>query len=235
MTSKALGTSFLASQGCSELNWRLLLTSEDIQHGVEKLANEINDLYALPQSKPLVLVGILKGVYVFLADLSRRLTVPHSVYFLEASSYKGQQRGEVHFATQIVPEKIRNHQVLLLDELFDHGNTMLSMYNALLKHPELGLTPADVRTCTLFIKESGTSLPPPDLVGLAKLPALWLVGYGLDDNGEKRGWPHLFACPKIEGVPKCAEDAIFDDDDAYEELRRRIVDDLPIPLMERLI
>lgn len=217
-----LSRAYLAQQGCAELNWRILLTAAEIHAGVRQLAERINALYAPPQAKPLVLVGILKGVFVFLADLSRHLRVPYSVYFLEASSYAGQERGEVQFATSLAPSKLRGRQVLLLDELFDHGATMAAMKRALLSDAELGLAEADIRTCTLFIKESGTRLPRPELVGLPCLPALWLVGYGLDDNGEKRGWTHLFACPKAAGVPRVAEDAIFDDAAAYRQLRSRL-------------
>jgi len=216
-----LAGDFLASQGCPELGWRILLTAAEIERGVDALAEKVNERYASP-SKPLVLVGILKGVYVLLADLSRRLRIPHSVYFLEASSYSGQQRGAVEFATKIAPEKLRGRQILLLDELFDNGNTMATMRQALLD-AELDLAPADICTCTLFIKQSDSALRKPDLVGLPQLPALWLVGYGLDDQGEKRGWPHLFACPKADGVPRVAEDAIFEDDTAYAALRRALV------------
>jgi hypothetical protein len=85
----------------------------------------------------------------------------------------------------------------LLDELFDHGTTIHAIATALVKNADLRLKADDVFTCTLFSKHSGTKLAPPDLVGMNELPGVWLVGYGLDDAGEKRGWVHLFGCPKV--------------------------------------
>jgi hypoxanthine phosphoribosyltransferase len=221
MDTKQLGEAFLKEQGCELLNWRILFTDKEIARGIDTLAERLNQHYDNAQ-KPLILVGILKGVYVFLADLSRRLTIPHSVYFVEVSSYSGQERGQVQFASTIVPSKLRGRNVLLLDELFDHGDTMTRTKQALLDNAELELKPEDIVTCTLFIKDSGTALPPPDFVGMPMLPALWLVGSGLDDNGEKRGWPHLFACPKAEGIPTVPEDAIFESDEAYFRLRQQL-------------
>lgn len=210
-----ISSSFLAQQGCPGLNWRILFTKEQIEIGISKLAHQLNAHYRTHNDKPLVLVGILKGVFVFLADLVRELNIPHSIYFLEASSYKGQKRGQLQFSTQIEPAKLRGRRVLVVDELFDHGETMNGTVQALLANQELDLRPEDIRTCTLFIKDSGTNLPVPDFVGMPRLPALWLVGYGLDHDGEKRGWPHLFATPKADNIDRVPEDAIFDSEEAY--------------------
>lgn len=217
---------YLKLQGCGDLNWKLLLESAEIDLGVNKLAVQINTMFR-NSAKPLVLVAILKGSFIFVSDLAKKLTIPVSVYFLEASSYSGQSRSQVQFATKIVPSKLTGRHVLLLDELFDHGDTMHAMRQALLDHPDLGLKPEDITTCTLFIKDSGTKRPPPDLVGLPMLPNLWLVGYGLDDHGEKRNWIHLYACPKTEGVPTVPEDEIFTNEDAYKKLRSSLVNQLP--------
>lgn len=221
-------SSFLAQQGCPGLNWRILFTKEQIEIGIFKLAQKLNAHYRTHNDKPLVLVGILKGVFVFLADLVRQLNIPHSIYFLEASSYKGQKRGQLQFSTQIEPAKLRGRHVLVVDELFDHGETMNGTVQALLGNPELGLSPEDIRTCTLFIKDSGTNLPVPNFVGMPRLPALWLVGYGLDHDGEKRGWPHLFATPKADDIDRVPEDAIFDSEEAYTLLSTKLSAELLI-------
>ena len=207
--------SFLQLQSCEDLPWQMILSQQRIEATVALLARRISTQFST-SSKPLVLVGILKGVFIFLSDLCKNLTIPYTVYFLEASSYHGQARGEVKFASEIVPEKLKGHHVLLLDELFDNGHTMAAMRQTLLAHEELGLTEADITTCVLFSKNSGTRLPPPDIVGFDNLPNVWYVGYGLDDNGEKRGWPHLFAVPKAPGVPLTADDARFEDPHGFE-------------------
>lgn len=95
---------------------------------------------------------------------------------------------------------------------------MHAIANALIDNPALQLVREDVFSCTLFSKHSGSTMAPPNLVGMNELPVrqfgiagccaavlmfvlnnqgVWLVGYGLDDAGEKRGWKHLFGCPKV--------------------------------------
>lgn len=219
---------FLQQQaGCEGLNWPIMMTDSEIAQCCAYVAEQINTSFR-NHGKPIVLVGVLKGVYVFLADLTRHITVPHSVYFVEAGSYgDGQvQAGQVQLKTPLDPGKLRGHTVILVDELFDHGLTMHTLRSALLNHPELGLAAADVVTCVLFSKASGTDLPQPDIVGISELPNVWLVGYGLDVGGEKRGWSHLFACPKIPGVPASADDVIFEDgpvaQEAYARMRAKI-------------
>ena len=63
-----------------------------------------------------------------------------------------------------------------------------------------------------------------DFVGCASVPDVWLVGYGLDDQQEKRGWVHLFACPKCAGVPKTEDDEVlFSDVEALAAERKRLL------------
>jgi hypothetical protein len=107
------------------------------------------------------------------------------------------------------------YTVVLLDELYDNGKTLQSVKEALYKSEELALEEKDIFTCTLFKKEKDTqaSYRLPDLYGM-DVPDVWLVGYGLDDCQEKRGWNCLFAIPKIDGIPKGPLDEMFEDTDA---------------------
>ena len=86
---------------------------------------------------------------------------------------------------------------------------MHTMLNYLMS--ELKVPRSDIVTCCLFSKQQDNRPKhfEADITGLPNLPNLWLVGYGLDDNGTKRGWTELFAKPKIPGVPKVAADEIF--------------------------
>jgi hypothetical protein len=80
----------------------------------------------------------------------------------------------------------------------------------------------------MFKKEKDTLYPLPDIVGI-NLPNVWQVGYGLDDNNEKRGWKHLFAVPKTEDVVKHEHDQLFDDENYYNNVRKNIkiyIDDI---------
>ena len=72
-------------------------------------------------------------------------------------------------------------------------------------------------TCTLFKKNKTTEYPDPDLFGVT-VPNVWLVGYGLDDNQEKRNWTMLYAVPKLPGITESDDDILFRDDEIYQKM-----------------
>jgi len=156
----------------------------------------------------IVLVGILKGVFMFLSDLCRALTRPYSVYFVEASSYKNarQQAGSVEISSEMTDAKFFDattrapHKVVLVDELLDNGETMQQMKLHLLSKLSATHTEKDILTVCAFSKQRQRTAPEADITGIPDLPDLWLVGYGLDDRGTKRGWSELFAVPKVKIV-----------------------------------
>jgi hypoxanthine phosphoribosyltransferase len=182
----------------------------------------------MPQGEKIVICGILKGAFVFITDLCRQLKRPYSCYFVEASSYNGQEQSDqVELLSRIVPSKFTGRKIVLVDELLDNGHTMHTMLNYLMR--ELKVPREDIATCCLFSKQQDDRPKhfDADITGLPNLPNLWLVGYGLDDDGTKRGWTELFAKPKIPGVPKVDEDAIFEDSAAgrskLAEVRARML------------
>lgn len=85
-----------------------------------------------------------------------------------------------------------------------------------LKKPE-----SDIFTCTLFRKDKPSEYPQPDLFGLS-IPDVWVVGYGLDDAQEKRGWPRLYACPKLENIPRTDGDKLFDSEDDLKNVQQQL-------------
>mmetsp|Transcript_26549 Transcript_26549/g.32185 ORF Transcript_26549/g.32185 Transcript_26549/m.32185 type:complete len:277 (-) Transcript_26549:169-999(-) len=209
-------------------DYKLLLTKEEIEAGVAKVAAEIDQRF---KGEQIVLCGILKGAFIFMTDLVKRLERPYSVYFVEASSYKGQKQSDaVELLSMIVPSKFKGRKIVLIDELLDNGHTMHTMVNHLMS--ELKVPRSDIVTCVLFSKALPSRSPQyePDICGIPNLPNVWLVGYGLDDNGTKRGWTELFAKPKAPGIPKVDADKIFEDGEVGErklrELRARIVSDM---------
>merc|ERR1740117_2438177 len=194
--------------------WRLLLTNTEIQLVVRWVANQINKQFV---GQHIILTGILKGVFVFMTDLCKHLTIPYTCYFLEASKYmcEDTKSDKVAFLSEIVREKFAGRKIVLLDVLFDHGQTLYSVSEALSK--KLNISQDHIFTCTLFSKANSAGVnslqmyPSPDLVGFDKFPNLHLVGYGLDDQGEKRGWPHIYAVPRPHGFGEpTPEDLIFD-------------------------
>lgn len=204
---------------CQPAGWKLVLTENEIMFAVEKCANVINKLF---DGKDIVVVCILKGAVYFFVDLTRYLTVPHSTYFIEATSYhdKQTQSACVSIMSSIEPSKFTNKDVILVDELFDNGHTMNQIKVAI---HEKALVPMDkIFTCTIFKKNKITEFVPPDLYGVV-VPNVWLVGYGLDDKQKCRNWKSLWACPKCEGVDNSTDDAIFEDDAYYQIVRNEIL------------
>lgn len=199
-------------------NWRLILTKKDIKMRVSSIASIINKQF---EDKDVIIVCILKGAVYFFVDLTRELIIPHSTYFIEASSYRDSQtQQEIEVCSLIVPSKFQNKNVILIDELFDNGSTIHMVREKIIK--EGNVSSEKILTCTLFKKDKEISYPEPDIYGFI-VPNVWLVGYGLDDRQEKRNWTHLYACPKISGVIKSEDDRIFDDDEYYYQKIKTLI------------
>lgn len=192
---------------------------------IQWLAEVINRKF---NSEKIVVTCILKGCAYFLVDLTKKLTIPHSIYFIEASSYHDEQlQGEtIEILSLLVPSKFQGRKVILLDELYDNGFTLQAVKHKLID--ETKIQASDIFTCTLFHKsKSHNQYELPNLVGFRDLPDLWYVGYGLDDKQEKRNWPHLYAMPKLPGVPRGPDDLIFESTEEgrnhYQRIRTTIV------------
>ena len=103
--------------------------------------------------------------------------------------------------------------MVLIDELYDSGTTL----NAVIEDLSDRIDTGHITIVTLFKKErSQNQHQQPDFYGVL-VPDVWLVGYGLDDRQEKRGWPVVYACPKATELEKTVDDALFDNDAVYLE------------------
>ena len=185
--------------------WRLILKEEQIQQHVNECANKINELF---EGKEIILVCILKGAVWFFSDLTKKLVIPYSTYFIEASSYKNSQiqAETIEILSVLNPKKFEGKHVILIDELYDNGTTLEHIKKAISEKTSTKYD--DIFTCTLFKKNKPISHPDAcklDLYGCF-VPNVWLVGYGLDDQQEKRGWTQLWAAPKSEGIEKTEDD-----------------------------
>jgi len=185
-------------------NYRLILTSEEIQAGTRIAAHRIETWC---KGERIVLVGILKGAFMFMSDLCRVMTRPYSTYFVEASSYHdGRTQTGMHCSSTIAPSKFIDAEsntpkkIVLIDGLLDSGKTMQDMKLHLLDNLKGTHTENDILTVCLFSKDRERVCPVADVIGIPNLPKLWLVGYGLDDRGTKRGWTELFAAPEVKIV-----------------------------------
>lgn len=163
---------------------RVLIDADSIQQRVRELAAEIDRDYA---NKPrLLLIGVLKGAFIFLADLSRALTVPHAVDFMAVSSYgMTASSGAVRIVLDL-REPIEGKHVLLVEDIVDSGNTLHYLQQVLAsRHP------ASLRTCALSRKERPQALAVPiDYLGFT-IPDVWVVGYGLDYADTHRTLPYI--------------------------------------------
>ena len=151
-------------------------TEEQIRGAVRRLAREISEAYR--DDRPL-LVGVLKGSFVFLADLVRELTIPFEVDFVRARSYGTgtRSKGVVEIVKEVETD-LRGRHVIVVEDILDTGLTM----EAVLARINAG-RPASVKRCALLVREG---CPPPEFAGLAVGPG-FVVGYGVDYAEQYRG------------------------------------------------
>ena len=161
----------------------VLLSEGEIQRIVAGLAARISRDYA---GRRLLLVGILKGAYVFLADLARALTVPCEVEFLRVSSYRDKaEPGELEVLTDLsVP--LEEYDVLVVEDILDSGKTLSAMLRYLGDK-----NPRSLALCAFLDKPSRRLVPvQADYVG-KEIPDAFVVGYGLDYAQRYRSLPYI--------------------------------------------
>lgn len=163
---------------------RVLLSAEQIQTSVERLAAEIREREA---GRPLTVIAVMTGSIIFLADLIRKLDMPLRVGVIQARSYSGTERGALSVNADMLPE-VAGRDVLVIDDIFDTGHTLLEVLSFL---DDLG--PRSVRTAVLVLKQGKQRVNlRPDYVGF-EIPDVFVVGYGLDYNDAYRNLPYLAA------------------------------------------
>ena len=164
---------------------QVLLTAEQIRTRVKELGKELSQEYA---GKNPIVVGVLKGVVVFYADMIRELTVPCEMDFMWVSSYAGTSTTGNMVVKRDVSADIKGRHVLILEDIFDTGTSLDFVYNHL-----LGKEPASLKVCTLLNKPSrrkpGVTVEA-DYVGF-EVPNAFVVGYGLDYNEQYRNLPYV--------------------------------------------
>jgi hypoxanthine phosphoribosyltransferase len=164
---------------------RILLSERQIKSRVRELARQISTDYS--NYERLYLIGILKGAFIFLADLSRQLTIPHTVDFMAITSYgKSTSSGAVRILMDL-REPIENQHVMIVEDILDSGHTLNYLYRTLQDRK-----PASLRTCVLTHKKRAGILPdvPLNYIGF-EIPDVWVVGYGLDYADQHRTLPYI--------------------------------------------
>jgi hypoxanthine phosphoribosyltransferase len=164
---------------------KILISQEEIQDRVAELGQQISADYA---GQVPFLVAVLKGAYVFLADLCRHVGVPHEIHFMAISSYGGrttESSGVVRILMDL-PASPEGRNVLIVEDIVDSGRTL----DYILRNLDTR-NPATVRVCTLLSKPSRREIEVPlDYVGF-EIPDEFVIGYGLDFDEHYRNLPFI--------------------------------------------
>jgi hypoxanthine phosphoribosyltransferase len=161
----------------------VLLPADRLRARVEEIGREITRDYA---GRPLVLVGVLKGALVFLADLMRAIDLPLSLDFVGLSSYVGAQTSGEIVLTSDLTRPIEGKDVILVEDIVDTGLTMQWLLQRLGER-----RPASLAVCALLVKPARARVAVPVRYRGFDIADEFVVGYGLDHDGRLRNLPFV--------------------------------------------
>lgn len=163
---------------------RVIITKEEIDKAIEKAGREIDKIY---DGRPILLVSILKGAFVFMADLCRAVTVPCEIGFMCAKSYyEGTVSSGVVQITMDLDRDISGYHVVIVEDIIDTGRTLNDIVK-LLK----GRDPLSLRVVTLLDKPSRRLVDFEADLALFTIPDHFVIGYGLDCGEYFRNLPYI--------------------------------------------
>ncbi|MGA3084603.1 MAG: hypoxanthine phosphoribosyltransferase [Thermodesulfobacteriota bacterium] len=166
-------------------NKERLYSHREIQKRVKELARSISKDY---KKEELILIGVLKGAFVFMSDLARNLSIPVKMDFVRLASYGSgnKSQGKIHF-TKAIELPIRDKHILVVEDIVDSGLTLKFLQEFLKKE-----NPKSVRICALVDKSERREVPITiDYCGFS-VPKGFIVGYGLDFDEQYRHLPGLY-------------------------------------------
>ena len=162
----------------------VLFSEEQLKNRVQEIARQITADY---QGKEIMLISVLRGSFVFMADLVRQINLPLTVDFLSASSYGSgtESSGQVKLKLDLADD-ISGRDVLIIEDIVDSGNTLSKLLPELQKRG-----PASLKVCALLDKPERRVLPfQANYVGFT-IPDAFVVGYGLDFDQHYRQLPYI--------------------------------------------
>ncbi len=162
----------------------ILLSQEKLENIVNSLAKQIEKDY---NGKEFIIVGLLKGSIVFMAELMTKINLDFKIDFMVASSYGGgtESSGKVKIVKDL-SISAKDKDILIVEDIVDSGNTLNFVINHL-----VSAGAASVKVCTLCDKPSRRKVPlVPDYCG-AEIPDEFIVGYGLDYDEKYRNLPYI--------------------------------------------
>ncbi len=163
---------------------RVLITEDEIKEAISKAGKEISDSY---DGRPILLVSILKGAFVFMADLCRAITVPCEIGFMCAKSYySGTVSSGIVQITMDLDQDVSNYHVIIVEDIIDTGRTLNDVADLLRAR-----NPLSLRIVTLLDKPSRRLVDISADITLFTIEDLFVIGYGLDCGEMYRNLPYI--------------------------------------------
>ena len=163
---------------------RIVVTEEEIRNRIQQVGKEISDSY---DGRPILLVSILKGAFIFMADLCRAITVPCEIGFMCAKSYySGTVSTGAVKITMDLEQDISNYHVIIVEDIIDTGRTLNDVVNLLKAR-----NPLSLRVVTLLDKPSRRVVDFKADIALFTIPDHFVIGYGLDCAEFYRNLPYI--------------------------------------------
>lgn len=163
---------------------RIVISENEIKSAVKKAGKIINSLY---DGTPILLVSILKGSFVFLADLCREINIPCEIGFMAAESYYDGtlSSGNVKI-TMDLTQDLSKYNIIIVEDIIDTGRTLNDVVNLLKAR-----NPISLRIITLLDKPSRRTVDLKVDLSLFTIPDIFVVGYGLDFGEYYRNLPYI--------------------------------------------
>ena len=162
---------------------RVLLSEEEIQNKVQAIAEKISVDFA---DKNPIFVGVLKGCFIFMADLMRYVTIPCTMDFMAVSSYSGTNSTGAVKINKDLNQDIGDRHIILVEDILDSGVTLNYLKNYLMVSK-----PASISIATLLDKPARRRADVQPDYSCFEVPDAFVVGYGLDYNEHYRNLPYI--------------------------------------------
>lgn len=176
--------SSLSIEGFNKKIKRIIITEEEIQAKIKEVGKQISDSY---DGRPILLVSILNGAFVFMADLCRAITVPCEIGFMCAKSYyNGTVSTGIVKITMDLEQDISKYHVIVVEDIIDTGRTLNDVVKMMKSR-----NPLSLKVVTLLDKPSRRLVDFKADVSLFTIPDYFVIGYGLDCGEYYRNLPYI--------------------------------------------
>lgn len=163
---------------------RIVITEEEIKNAIKKVAKKIDDLY---DGRPILLVSVLNGAFVFMADLCREVTVPCEIGFMCAKSYyDGTFSSGVVQITMDLVQDVSKYHIVIVEDIIDTGRTLNDIVKLIKAR-----NPISLMVITLLDKPSRRLVDYNPDMALFTIPDYFVIGYGLDCGEYYRNLPYI--------------------------------------------